>query len=372
MRRIQRSPFLKLGLAALLVTLGLASLQQTEFLSGDPASHAAGKYGYGYSYSYREAATDITTGAGRGGGPHVRVFFANSPYAEQFGFMAYSQQFGGGVSVARADIDQDGFDDIITGAGPGGGPHVRVFDDTGADTGFGFMAYNPAFSGGVEVAAADVTGDGKAEIITAPGPGGGPHVRIWKVNNNGTVTELAGFMAYDPNFTGGVHIAAGDIDGNDDVEIITGAGPGGGPHVRAFSHTGAPTNVSFMAYSQSFSGGVYVARGDVDGQGVDEIITGAGAGGGPHVRTFKVNGSTGAATEYSGFMAYPTGFSGGVRVASGDVATNGSSSEVITGAGPGGWPHVRVFLGTGTPLNDGFVAYTTAFKGGVYVAGGDS
>src|SRR5437867_1542287 len=69
--------------------------------------------------------------------------------------------------------------------------------------------------------------------------------------------------------------------------IVTGAGPGGGSHVRAFLGDGRATAVSFFAYPPGFTGGVHVAAGDVDGDGFPEIITGAGAGGGPHVRVFK-------------------------------------------------------------------------------------
>jgi hypothetical protein len=69
----------------------------------------------------------------------------------------------------------------------------------------GFFAYDPAFTGGVSVAAGDVTGDGIAELITGAGPGGGPRVRVWSVTSSGVV-EIAGFFAYDPAFLGGVHV----------------------------------------------------------------------------------------------------------------------------------------------------------------------
>jgi len=75
-----------------------------------------------------------------------------------------------------------------------------------------------------------LTGDGVAEIITGAGPGGGPHVRAFDVV--GGVMEVASFFAYDVAFTGGVNVAAADLTGDGVAEIITGAGPGGGPHVR--------------------------------------------------------------------------------------------------------------------------------------------
>jgi hypothetical protein len=104
--------------------------------------------------------------------------------------------------------------EIITGAGrPGGGPHVRAFSLAGGTPTevASFFAYDPAFSGGVTVAAADLTGDGVAEIISGAGPGGGPHVRAFSLAG-GTPTEVASFFAYDPAFSGGVSVAAADLN----------------------------------------------------------------------------------------------------------------------------------------------------------------
>ena len=136
--------------------------------------------------------------------------------------------------MAAGDVNGDGQTDIITGAGPGGGPHVRVFDGASLAEIRSFLAYQcdpvagPCFGGGVSVAAGDVNGDGRADIVTGAGPGGGPHVRVF---DGATGAELAGFFAYDPAFTGGVLVAAGDVNGDGLAEIITGRGAGGGPHV---------------------------------------------------------------------------------------------------------------------------------------------
>jgi hypothetical protein len=305
------------------------------------------------------AAGPLLIGPGPGGGPHVRVL--DPVPAETASFFAFHPAFTGGVHVAVGDVTGDGIPDLIVGAGPGGGPHVRVIDGvTGADV-WSFYAYDPGFSGGVFVAAGDVTGDGRDDIITGAGPGGGPHVRVF---DGATGSEVGGFYAYDPGFDGGVFVAAGDVTGDGRAEIMTGAGPGGGPHVRVIDGlTLAPVH-DFLAYHPGFAGGVAVAAGDVTGDGVADIMTGAGPGGGPHVRV--IDGLTLAPVH--DVLAYHPGFAGGVAVAAGDVTGDGIA-DIVTGPGPGGGPHVRVIDGlTLAPLHD-FLAFHPAFLGGVFVAG---
>ena len=70
-------------------------------------------------------------------------------------------------------------DVMVTGAGASGGPHAKVFDATSGALQYEFSAYDQAFRGGVRVASADVTGDQVPDIITAPGPGGGPVIRVF-------------------------------------------------------------------------------------------------------------------------------------------------------------------------------------------------
>src|SRR5205823_3911789 len=95
-----------------------------------------------------------------------------------------------GVWVAGGDVDGDGKDDIITGAGAGGGPHVKVFEDGTQNVIQSFFAYAPNFTGGVRVAAGDVNGDGKADIITGAGGGGSAHVKAF---NATTLAQLYSF-----------------------------------------------------------------------------------------------------------------------------------------------------------------------------------
>lgn len=164
-----------------------------------------------------------------------RTLFAAAAVAA----LAAGPAFAGGVSIAVGDINNDGVDDIIVGAGPGGGPHVRVIDGSKLDPAEGqllsFFAFPATFQGGVTVAAGDVNGDGFDDIIVGAGAGGGPHVKVFDGRDSlaaGDGAAVMSFMAYTPSFNGGVTVAAGDVNGDGRDDIITGAGPGG--HVKVF------------------------------------------------------------------------------------------------------------------------------------------
>jgi hypothetical protein len=301
----------------------------------------------------------FATGAGEGTLPTVKVY--NEDGTLKTTIVAYSSGFAGGVRVAVGDVTGDGIPDIITAAGPGGGPLVKVF--SGADFSLvrAFFAYSPTFSGGVNIAVGDVNGDGIPDIITGAGAGGGPHVKVF---DGMTGAVIRSFYAYSVGFGGGVNVAAGDVTGDGVADIITGAGAGGGPHVKVFDGTSLAVYQSFYAYSSTFGGGVAVAAGDLDGDGFADVITGAGSSGGPHVKVFS--GADNSLLR--NFFAFSPGFTGGVRVGAEDVNGDGTP-DIIVAAGPTGGPHVRVLDGnTGTTLQS-FYAYDPSFLGGVYVGG---
>ncbi len=293
---------------------------------GGPSPYGAFAGGVFVAAGRLNAGTDIdriVTGADKGGGPHVRVLAPNGT-ATGVELMAYDPKFGGGVRVAVCRFAGDETtDSIVTAPGPGGGPHVRVFNASGAPLGGGFMAYAQHFTGGVYVGCGDVdpTNPGD-EIITGPGAGGGPHVRVFDRDGN----VRSEFFAYAGAFTGGVRVAAAPN------MVITGPGAGGGPHVRIFSVGGIEVG-GFMAYAPDFTGGVYVGGGNVVGDAAAEVVTGAGDAGGPHVRIFTPQGS-----ELTGFMAFHTTNNHGARVAVARVP----GGAVVAGSGTGSASQVRV------------------------------
>ncbi|NNB88540.1 hypothetical protein HPC50_16535 [Corallococcus exiguus] len=175
------------------------------------------------------------TGAGPGGGPAVKTFDPNSN-TNWVSFYAYESSMSVGVEMATGRVTTNWRPDAVTGTSEGGGPLVRVFDVNTGSVLREFFAYDSNFRGGVFVTTGDVDGDGFDEIITAPGRGMGPLVRVWKAV--GTPTLINEFWAYDPGFTGGVRLGAGDVTRDNVSEIVTIPGPGGGPHVRVFNRWG--------------------------------------------------------------------------------------------------------------------------------------
>jgi len=246
---------------------------------------------------------------------------------------------------AWGDLDGDGVDAVNNGPGPGDvfGPHVRAFSHNGDQIpGVNYLAYG-THKYGVNVSCGDIDGDGRDEIVTGAGPGMvfGPHVRGWNCDGSGGTSAIpsVSFLAYSTHKYG-VNVACGDIDGDGYAEIVTGAGPGAvfGPHVRGWNYDGAASttnmpSVSFLAYGTP-KYGVNVACGDIDGDGTDEIITGAGPGTvfGAHVRAWNCDGGSATALADVNFFAFPDAHFG-VVLGAADVDGDGFD-EILTTPGP--------------------------------------
>ena len=315
----------------------------------------------------------IASGEGQAG--VVRAYDAETG-ALNFERPVFDPAFTGGVRVAAADFSGDGFPDVVVAAGPGGGPNVKVLDGKTGDPIPGplgsFFAYDPAFAGGVEVTAADVDGDSFPDLITGAGVGGAAHVQVFG-GRDGSL--LASYLSFDLAFRGGVSVAAADFTGDGKAEVVTGAGPGGGPHVKvldALTGEVVPGPLgSFFAFDGDAPGGVAVAAdwkaGDVDADGVPDLAVGTGPGAATRVRVFS--GATGAVLR--DLAPFDPAFAGGVSLGLAYVSDD-PYADIVVGTGPGTPAAVRVFSGTTgellAPPQGEYAPFGAGFTGGVRVA----
>lgn len=289
--------------------------------------------------------------------PEVKIFAEEKQIKSFYGF---ESGFRGGVRLATGDTDGDGEDEIIVAAGYGGGPNIQIFESDGTKL-ISFMAYDVNFRQGVKVAACDINMDSRAEIITGPGPGGGPQVRVFTADGK----PLVNFMAYGKNFRGGVNVTCGDVVGDRQPEIITGPGLGGGPQVRVFNTLGQSVNLDIWPFKFEHQGGVNVSVGNFTSDEKNEIAVTVQKLGKPIIEVYDNQKN-----KLAGFYAFDGRFHGGVNIAAGDL-DNDRYDEIIAAANDPGGPQVISFEYTGQKISPGFFPYPKDFHGGVYVAAGD-
>lgn len=248
-------------------------------------------------------------------GDFIRVFNRSGNQSKS-GFFAYLDKYPANSQILVSDIDNDAQDETLVNS-----RGIITIYKNGSKI-REFKPYDGLFKGEISFAVADLNGDGTREIITGAGAGGGPHVRIFSKEGK---LLTGGFFAYDKNFRGGVKVAVMDLDGDGTQEVITAAGSGGGPHIRVFTKDGRSLTAGFFAYDQKFKGGVAITVGDVNGDGEKEIITAPGVGSKPEVKIFTKDGKF-----ISSFLAYESTFTSGLRVMCDDIEGDGTY-EILTG-----------------------------------------
>ena len=131
-------------------------------------------------------------------------------------------------------------------------------------------------------AVGDINGDGIGDLIVAAGFGGGPRVAGFSgqsVSTNTPVKIFGDFFAFEQGLRNGVYLAAGDIDGDGFAEVIAGAGPGGGPRVTAFDGRALTSSNTLTPRADFFAGnsedrlGVRPAVKNLDGDAQADLAT---------------------------------------------------------------------------------------------------
>ncbi len=258
------------------------------------------------------------------------------------------------ISAKQEAVEQDS---LLEGVVFTNGDYVRVFDKRGNVKRTGFYAYDERFAGGVQILISDIDNDKENETVVADES----KIRIFKADGSLAHT----FYPFGENFRNGLNLAVGNVQGDERQEILV-APQKGQPIIKIFGDNGCLISDGWLAYAPDFYGGVKIALGDLNGNGYQEIITGTGVGGGPHVRIFNASGYL----FDPGFFPYDENFRGGVNVTCADLNSDGKD-EIITGAGPSGGPHVRIYDKIGHLVDPGFFAFDENKREGVKVGAAD-
>ena len=269
--------------------------------------------------------------------------------ADRSGFFPYGNRSEVGARVAAGDVNGDGRDEIF--AVPLGGRRVSLYGPLGGEAFRSFEPFGPEAGSGVTIAAGDVLGDSRPELVATAATGAGVQVRVVDI---GSGRILATYRPFDAPAVA-PEVAVGDVDGDGRKDVVVLARLPDGTKVRALDAAGAQV-ADFFVLDAGIVPGASLAAGDLDGDKQAEIVLGGGpttspwppVANGPdqRVAVYAADGS-----RIGGFTAYPGLFQGGVRVALGDVDGD-RRPETITAPGPGMEPEIGVFSQTWNDNND--------------------
>jgi hypothetical protein len=252
---------------------------------------------------------DVVTAPGPGMPALIRVFDGRDmSLMLEFNGMDPAR-WQGGVNIAAADMGRSRRALVAVAPDVGGGPVVSVFDLVQGKMIDEYACFDGQHRGGLRLAYGDVDADGDADLIAVQGPcDHPPTVRMFNINRK----KIGEMNVFDPSWRGGVWVAAADVNGNGRAEILAGMDAGDRAVVRMFDVVKQRSVGELTAFPAAFRGGVRVAARDVDGDGVLDIICTPGAG----IRNSPLRVFSGRTGAPLGDLPTFAGFQGGAFVGS--------------------------------------------------------
>lgn len=169
-------------------------------------------------------------------------------------------------------------------------------------------------------------------VASEKGVNANGEIRVFDADTGELVT--AGGINAFPGFKGGVRVATGDLNGDGIPEIVAAPGVGTLPIVKVFDllaasdagTIGSALLTQFNGLGSTQTGrGLSVAVGDINGDGFGDIVVGA-TGGGSTVHGFYGTGDllnpVSTTPSFTFLNVFPASFKGGVWVATGNVVNN--------------------------------------------------
>lgn len=236
------------------------------------------------------------------------VLYTNGAFARFFrpdgtrvrnGYFSFDSEYDGGAHISTEDINGSDKSDLLVGKGS----KIEAWREDGALL-MRIYPFTAQYKAEMRLALGDLTGDGKKELIVAPAPGSksSKGIKVYDVNGGLLLDE---FHPFGKGYIGGYSVAIAEFKKEGPGELIIGAGMGKRPGVLRHDQYGKFIS-QFYAYELGFNGGVNVAAGDLDGDGIDEIVTGPGRSGKTWIKVFDKHGVVDPQSNFQAYQAFGT------------------------------------------------------------------
>lgn len=197
------------------------------------------------------------------------------------GFFAYDARYPGGSIIISTDLDGEPGDEKIIARDF----RLEIFNSRGQRW-FNDFPYEGNFKGQIRIATGNLFNHKQDQIIIAPSQGG----KVIMYNYFGGFMQR-GWYPFGEKYQNGFSVAIAHLEGPNQVgQAIFGTGKGVPAQVLIYDNRLSKLQRSFYPYGQSFTGGIYVAAGDVNYDGKEEIIVGPESGNQP-IRVFDKLGN---------------------------------------------------------------------------------
>lgn len=198
---------------------------------------------------------------------------------ERWSFEPWAILPGTTLNLSSDDLDGDAREElIVAGLRADGRPQVVAYDgDTLEDPEprrlFVLGGLSNNFINGINLASGQ-DGDGSPALVLGAGPERSPEVRVYRlVRESGQIQPvlMRRFLAFDAAQRGGARVALGDVDADGLLELLTATGPGELPRLRAsLLATGQQLWMANLGNAPTLDG-VALATGQLQGSFGDDV-----------------------------------------------------------------------------------------------------
>ncbi|MFH1426399.1 MAG: FG-GAP-like repeat-containing protein [Candidatus Kerfeldbacteria bacterium] len=272
--------------------------------------------------------TRVAALPGQYGGSNVQVF--GKFHDRKGSFFAYDKALSHGYDSIWADVDGDNELELVIVPAAGEPGHVILYETDGARMETAFP-YGSDFTGGISLARADMNGDGRDEVIMAPKSGKRLLVKVYRYTSAKNFKEIDRFRAFGQDYYGGAVLTSADINADGDDEIIVGT-RSEKSIVRAFKWRPKKKDAVLWFGKKVYTGrnaalGVTLASGDVDFNGRDDIVVGSNTGN-SLIKVYEYQDGKRFRLR-SRKHVFKESYSGGVNIICGDIKKKSIKDEIV-------------------------------------------